>query len=76
MKFTLNGREYTIEEFDDVRMNGRNRGTSYYWASGGSEGKCFPSLLEAQQDAIRHAEEEYNAPSDWLDKQTKLFCRE
>lgn len=69
MKFTLNGREF---EFFAYPYNGS------YWRieSENIESEWFPSLLEAQQDAIRHAEQEYNQPSDWADKQTKLFCRE
>jgi hypothetical protein len=45
MQFTLNNTQYYIEEFDD----------GFAWFNDDAEAEsCFPTALEAQQDAIRH----------------------
>lgn len=76
MQFMLNNTAYEIHSFEDYRL-GRNdqRMTGYFWGTElGAEGSVFNTILEAQQDAIRHAEAGHNDPGDWLDKQRKLFC--
>ena len=44
MQFKINGTEYWIDEFKD----------GFAWVSDADESRCFPSALEAQQDAIRN----------------------
>jgi hypothetical protein len=47
LQFTINGEQFWIDEFDD----------GFAWKSNRSEGDCFPTQAEAQQDAMRHVRE-------------------
>lgn len=42
LQFTINDVEFCIEEFD----------TGFAWVTENDQGKCFPTEVEAQQDAI------------------------
>ncbi len=44
MKFTINGIEFWIDEFCD----------GFAWVSKTSEGNGFPTIWEAQQDALNY----------------------
>lgn len=56
MNFSINGTEYTLNEFEDWRIGGATpHMTGWYWSAENSESPVFPTALEAQQDAVRHA---------------------
>ena len=51
LQFTINGVKFWVDEFKD----------GFAWVSGELEGECFPTQLEAQQDAMNNEIEHIKA---------------